>query len=31
MLPLLLGASLFGVLEARRWLAAGRAVGEGRS
>lgn len=29
MLPLLLGAGLFGVLEARRWLAAGRPLGEG--
>lgn len=31
MLPLLLGASLFGVLEARRALAAAPVVGEGRS
>ena len=31
MLPLLLGALLFAVIEARRWLSAGRPVGEGRS
>ncbi|MCS6778491.1 MAG: hypothetical protein NZ555_02160 [Geminicoccaceae bacterium] len=31
MLPLLLGATLFGVLEARRWLAAARPASEGRS
>lgn len=31
MLPLLLGAILFAVIEARRWLSAGRPVGEGRS